>query len=158
MISEVRLTNAQRRWRIALLSVAIVGALVLRALRPEQIGHVWPFAMSCGAVTGLPCVFCGFTRAMHYLLNGDLGRALYFNWLAFPFTIGLLGVAGAVVREIVTATRVLQLQHVQMTRRRFATAAATMLALWAFNAWLAVTQHKTELLNPTGPLYALFVR
>ena len=35
---------------------------------------------------------------------------------------------------------------------------AALLALWSLQVYLAVSQHKTELLNPNGPLYALFVR
>jgi hypothetical protein len=34
----------------------------------------------------------------------------------------------------------------------------TLLSLWALQAYLAVSQHKSELLNPRGPLYALFVK
>jgi hypothetical protein len=35
---------------------------------------------------------------------------------------------------------------------------AVVFCLWALQVYLAVSQRKTELLNPRGPLYALFVK
>src|SRR5213078_4964678 len=59
--------------------------LILRWIDPVVAGRWLPFHTSCGAITGLPCIFCGMTRALHLLLNGDFSGAIYFNWLAVPF-------------------------------------------------------------------------
>src|SRR6266404_6851890 len=78
--------SSQRRVR-RLIAVAVLAAtlLLLRAIDPVAAGAWLPFHPSCGAVSGLPCIFCGMTRALHLLLNGDFIGAIYFNWLAFPF-------------------------------------------------------------------------
>jgi len=114
------------------------------------------------------------TRALHHLLNGELGRALYFNWLAFPFAAAALFIAAGLGAEIVTARRFLprtvtssagpdslcEARTVARRRsaRRWAVAVAVLFGLWLVQVSLAVAQHKQELLNPRGPLYALLVR
>src|SRR5204862_6419270 len=75
--------------RFAFIVSASAALLLLRCIDPVLAGSWLPFHPSCGAITGLPCIFCGMTRALHLLLNGDFTGAIYFNWLAFPF----LGVA-----------------------------------------------------------------
>jgi hypothetical protein len=45
-----------------------------------------------------------------------------------------------------------------MTRRRLTAFGLGVLLLWTLQVYLAVSQHKHELLNSRGPLYALFVR
>src|SRR5438876_3621992 len=71
--------------RFAFIVSASAALLLLRCIDPVVAGSWLLFHPSCGAITGLPCIFCGMTRALHLLLNGDFGGALYFNWLAFPF-------------------------------------------------------------------------
>jgi hypothetical protein len=46
----------------------------------------------------------------------------------------------------------------QLTRRGLTVFGLGLLLLWTLQTYLAVSQHKHELLNPRGPLYALFVR
>ena len=70
--------------RLALIMGATALLLTLRSVDPVSVGTWTPFPMSCGAVTGLPCIFCGMTRALHALLNGNVSGAIYFNWLVFP--------------------------------------------------------------------------
>src|SRR5205085_8570575 len=74
------------------IAVAALGTtlLLMRAIDPIIAGAWLPFHPSCGAITGLPCIFCGMTRALHFLLNGDFDRALYFNWLAFPLSAAII--------------------------------------------------------------------
>jgi hypothetical protein len=93
------------------------------------------------------------------LLNGDFGGALYFNWLAFPFLalIALLVVLFAI--EMAKRRRIVNWTAVTpITVRKLAIIGLTMCFLWALQVYLAVSQNKHELLNPRGPLYALFVR
>ena len=46
----------------------------------------------------------------------------------------------------------------RLTRFSFAGTLTTLLLLWFLQVYLAVSQHKAELLNPKGPLYSLVVR
>ena len=85
-----RLRPVGKRWR-ALYLVLLPGALFsLAFVQPGSLSHWSPFAVSCGAITGLPCIFCGTTRAIHQLLHGQFARVLYYNWLAFPILGGAL--------------------------------------------------------------------
>lgn len=118
-----------------------------------------PLHASCGAITGLPCIFCGMTRALHLLLNGDFGGALYFNWLAFPFLGAVVFLVAVCIIEIATRRVILSWNtNAPFTARKLTIIGLTLFALWMLQVYLAVSQHKHELLNPRGPLYALFVR
>jgi len=46
----------------------------------------------------------------------------------------------------------------QVTRWRLTVFGLSLLLLWTLQIYLAVSQHKYELLNARGPLYVLFVR
>lgn len=150
------LTLVATRWRVVYLIALAGGLLGLAFVPPETFPHSWIFPTSCGAVTGLPCIFCGTTRAVHYLLRGDLGRALYFNWLAYPLLFGALMLALTNLLELVCARNLLvRLPRLRLTRSSIGFLA---LGLWVLQVYLAVSQHKSELLNPDGPLYSLVVR
>lgn len=152
-----QLTPAERKWRV--LSLALI-PITLFALRIIPPGSLWlPFPTSCDAITGLPCIFCGTTRAMHHLLQGEFGRALYYNWLAFPLLAG----AGAAflfqLLELVKDRNLLVLfPRPRLTRRSLGATVTGFVVLWSLQVYFAVSQHKSELLNPNGPLYSLVVR
>ena len=151
--------SCRRAPRFAFIFCASAAFLLLRWVDPVVAGKWLPFHTSCGAITGLPCIFCGMTRGLHLLLNGDFTRALYFNWLAFPFLaliiffIALFGLEITKRRVIVNLSMVLP-----VTLRRLTVTGLFLLLLWTSQAYLAVSHHKHELLNPKGPLYVLFVR
>ena len=148
-------------WTIRLTFIlgATVTLFVLRVVDPVTAGSWIPLHTSCGAITGLPCIFCGMTRALHLLLNGDLGGALYFNWLAFPFLGALVFRVAVCVIEIANRRIILSWNTgAPFTARKLTIIGLTLFVLWTLQAYLAVSQHKHELLNPRGPLYALFVR
>src|SRR5438132_13575967 len=86
--------------RLAFILGATAVLLILRWMDPVIAGRWLPFHTSCGAITGLPCIFCGMTRALHLLLNGDFDGALYFNWLAFPFLGAVVFLVTVCVIEI----------------------------------------------------------
>jgi hypothetical protein len=153
---HAQLSTAQIRARTLVVGALCLTALPLRFVNPESASWL-PLRTSCGAVTGLPCIFCGTTRAMHLLLNGRFADALYFNWLAFPLGGVALVVAVLFSVEALLARRACRIE-MNLTRRSFAFGAGALIALWLFQAWLAVAFHKHELLNRVGPLYALFVR
>ena len=145
--------------RFAFIMSALATLLLLRWIDPVAAGSWLPFHPSCGAITGLPCIFCGMTRALHLLLNGNFVGAIYFNWLAFPFLGAVIFLIALFAIEI-ARRRVIWMSSVvlSMTRRRLAVFGLGVLLLWTLQAYLAVSQHKHELLNSRGPLYALFVR
>lgn len=151
-------TRRERLFRSAVLLVAVVGLLLLRAVNPEGLSII-PLTISCGAATGLPCLFCGMTRALHFVLNGDVGGALYFNWLALPLLALVAIITAASSAEVACGRRLFRWGGlVRFRGRSLAYVAATLCLLWSIQVYLAVTQHKRELLNPDGPLYHLFMR
>lgn len=98
------------------------------------------------------------TRALHCLLGGDFSRALYFNWIAFPVAAAALLVVAVSACELGLRRRVVRFTLFRVTPRVIAVSLAALLLVWSFQVWLAVWQHKTELLNPRGPLYPLLVK
>src|SRR6266404_4501705 len=141
--------SSQRRVR-RLIAVAVLAPtlLLLRAIDPVAAGAWLPFHPSCGAVSGLPCIFCGMTRALHLLLNGDFARALYFNWLAFPLVAGIICVSVLLTLEIALQRKLLDLHLVMpISSRQLAIILAMLTALWSVQAYLAVSQRKHEMMN-----------
>jgi len=133
--------------------------LILRWIDPVVAGSWLSFHTSCGVITGLPCIFCGMTRALHLLLNGDFQRAIYFNWLAIPFFAGVVFLIALFAIEMVKRRVIVNLSMLlRVTARRLTVLGLGLLSLWALQVYLAVSQHKHELLNPRRPLYSLFVR
>lgn len=151
--------NAYWTIRLTFILGAPVALFILRIVDPVAASRWVPLRTSCGAITGLPCIFCGMTRALHLLLNGDFGGALYFNWLAFPFLGAIVFLVAIFVVEI-SNRRIILTWHViaPLTAHKLTIIGLTLLMLWTVQAYLAVSQHKHELLNPRGPLYALLVR
>jgi len=132
---------------------------VLAMVQPGSLSHWFPFPTSCGAITGLPCIFCGTTRALHFLLQGEFGRALYYNWLAFPILVAAVVLYLLFAAELSLDRNLLaRLPRPHFRPRSLGVFLTGLVLLWVFQVYLAVSQHKTELLNPRGPLYSLIVR
>ena len=154
-----RLTREGFRWRFGCLIILPAMLLALALVPPGSLPRWLPFATSCGAITGLPCIFCGVTRALHHLLLGEFSRALYYNWLAYPLLAGAIALLFCNAFEVVLGRNLLaQLPRPRFTPARLRVAAAGFLLLWCFQVYLAVSGHKAELLNSHGPLYSLVVR
>ena len=156
-----RQDDDRAHWPIRLIFVLVATAalFVLHFVDPVMAESWVPLHTSCGAITGLPCIFCGMTRALHLLLNGDFGGALYFNWLAFPFLGAVVFLVAVCIIEIATRRVILNWNtNAPFTARKLTIIGLTLFMLWTLQAYLAVSQHKHELLNPRGPLYVLFVR
>ena len=153
-----RLTGPEIHWRFSCLALLPVLLLTLGLVGPESLPKWFPFAISCGAITGLPCIFCGMTRAVYYLLHGEFGRALYYNWLAFPFIASAIAIFAVHLMELILDRKLLsRMPSIHLTRASLAATALGFVLLWCLQVYLAVSQHKTELLNPNGPLYSLVV-
>lgn len=153
----IPLSPNEQRTRAAALVVLPAALWLLRSLPPGGLPPLIPWQTSCGAITGLPCIFCGMTRALQFLLNGNIARAIYFNWLAIP-----LVAAGALFCLLwaveLCLSRRLQLPRMPLTRSTVTGAFVGLVLLWSLQVYLAVSLHKHELLNPAGPLYSLVVR
>ncbi len=159
MKTPTALTPVALRTRALYLLLLPVALFALAAIRPGSLPAWFPFATSCGAVTGLPCIFCGVTRAMYHLLHGEFARALYYNWLSYPLLAGAAALYLIHTCELLSARNLLALvPRPHLTRRTASALAAGFLLLWGFQVYLAVSQHKSELLNPHGPLYSLVAR
>jgi hypothetical protein len=151
------LTRQQCAGRSFAILAIVVALFLLRTFDPE-IAEWLPFRTSCGAVTGMPCIFCGMTRALHLLLNGQFSRALYFNWLAFPFLAAIGLVIALLAIEIVRRRRILSIDALPATPGRLTMIGLGLVVLWMLQVFLAVSQQKHELVNPRGPLYRLLVK
>ena len=144
--------------RFAFVVSASAALLLLRFIDPVVAGSWLPFHPSCGAITGLPCIFCGMTRAVHLLLRGDFTGTIYFNWLAFPFLGAIISLLALFAIEIAKRRVIWRLTMIlRVTRLRLTVGGLSLLLLWTLQTYLAVSQHKHELLNPHGPLYPVFV-
>jgi hypothetical protein len=97
------------------------------------------------------------TRGVYYLLHGEFGRALYYNWLVFPFLASAVAIFGIHLLELILDRELFPLPSIRLTRTSCAAMALGFVLLWCLQVYLAVSQHKTELLNPNGPLYSLIV-
>jgi hypothetical protein len=160
-IIETTRRNIPRHLVVRLASIlgATAVLLTLRWIDPVVAGRRLPFHTSCGAITGLPCIFCGMTRALHLLLNGDFSGAIYFNWLAFPFLAAAVFLVALFVVEVTKRRVIVNLSMIlTVTFGRLTVIGLCLFLLWTVQAYLVVSQHKHELLNPRGPLYSLFVR
>lgn len=156
--SSFGLTPPESRARLLAICGIVAALLVLRAVDPHAMSWL-AIGRSCGAITGLPCIFCGTTRALHYLLNGDFAGALYFNWLSFPITFTVLVILLLFALEAVLDRRMLKIPFAfRLTPQRVAAAVSGITALWLFQVALAVGLQKRELFNPAGFLYAFLVR
>ena len=154
-----KLSPNEKRTRCLALALLPIGALLPLAVPPTGLPAWLPFSTSCGAITGLPCIFCGMTRALHFLFQGDFDRALYFNWLAFPAVAALGALIVIMLAEIVSGQNLLaRLPRPHLNRRSLSGFLAGLFLLWGLQIYLAVSQRKHELLNPAGPLYSLVVR
>lgn len=140
------------------LGVALSMILVLAALaflRSER--RVTLPALPCAfhAISGLPCLFCGGTRATGAILDGNPGAALRLNALAFP-ALALL--AMTLVALLVEAASGRPLAPWEAFLRRLNRLAPILivsgLAWWLFHIYSALRTPKPELVNFRNPIAA----
>jgi|GEM_PF-502879 len=142
------------RWLRLGLAVSILLVLGFVALPPT--GSHSPF-LKCGfhAASGLPCVFCGGTRAARAILHGDLHAALYLNALAFPALAIVAGTFVVLLAEA-AAGRPLALRETLLRHLDRVVPALLFLALawWVFHIYDALLTPKPELVNFGNPIAA----
>ena len=62
--------------------IAIIGLVLVKNFNPEEESFFIPCMFH--KVTGLKCPGCGMTRAMHYLVNGNIKKAVWYNLMIIP--------------------------------------------------------------------------
>ena len=146
--------SAEGRW----LRVGLAAAILLAAgiLAFPGAGTIRPF-LPCGfrAITGLPCLFCGGTRAMCAILHGNPRGALYLNALAFPALAFAAAVFFALLIEAAAGRPLARREFFLRCLNRFAPALILLaLGWWIFHLVLALTTPKPELVDFRNPLAA----
>jgi hypothetical protein len=144
------LTRRERFFRVA--AVALLGIfLAIFAAFPR----LNPFSF-CGfnVLTGLPCPFCGGTRAARALLRGDWATALYLN----PLAIGLFAFALAFVLitilEAALGRALADWNHLwdRSYRRILIVFLAGVLIWWPIHLSSALRKPKPELVDLHNPV------
>ncbi|HEY5769200.1 MAG TPA: DUF2752 domain-containing protein [Terrimicrobium sp.] len=144
----------QRKSRASAAAI-IVAALVGAALLPLGAPPEFPGLPRCllKGATGLPCPFCGGTRAAQALLRGDLSRSLYFNVAALPAVLAFVTAALVLGWE---AMRGRALGDWDALMRRVRTLlpilAALLCAYWLVHLGSALRSRKSELVDLRNPI------
>lgn len=148
--------GAERRWLRFGLAAAILVFAGLLALSSPGDGPGRPF-FPCGfhAISGLPCLFCGGTRAVRAILHGNLRSALYLNAIAFP-ALALVALTFVVLLAEAASGRSLApgeafFRHLN----RFAPVLILpALAWWMLHIYFALMTPKPELVDFQKPVAA----
>lgn len=70
---------------ITLLVIAIIGVILVKIYNPEEESFFIPCMLY--KLTGIKCPGCGMTRSVHYLVNGNVKQALWYNLMLIPIII-----------------------------------------------------------------------
>lgn len=147
------LTPRQRLLRVVLLAcVALAACLpLLKNLLPSIP------SVPCGfkAFTGLPCLFCGGTRAASAALHGDFEYSLYLNALSIPVLVALTLLASLSAWEVLRGR---QIAHWHLISRLcikiLPLVLVLLLAWWSLHMVSALRTPKPELVDPDNPIAA----
>ena len=147
---------ASARWlRVGLAAGGLLFFAALACVGRIPVANAHPMPCAFRAVSGLPCLFCGGTRAARAIIAGDCARATYLNPLAFP---ALLAAGGAIVVLAIEAAAGIKLwnpERVFPKNRWFAWAVLLLaLAWWVFHVGAALAKPKPELVDLKKPLAA----
>lgn len=113
---------------------------------------MWPLPDFHNTI-GLPCLLCGGTRAMHFILHGEFQQALYYNWLAFPAL--LVAAILALVMCLEVARQRVLLPIIRFNTSRVVVLVLVLASLWAQHVYDALSSPKPELLNQRGLFFRL---
>lgn len=70
---------------ITLLVIAMIGVILVKIYNPEEESFFIPCMLY--KLTGIKCPGCGMTRSVHYLVNGNLEQAIWYNLMLIPIII-----------------------------------------------------------------------
>lgn len=147
------LSREERQSR-ALLAAGIGGAyvfaLVLPLLPRLPVGS-WSFC-AFHKLTGLPCPFCGGTRATRSLLHGDWHQAIYLNPLAIVVLV--LGIVFVLLwtMEAIRGRELFRRPGKAPAVRTFQALAVATVAWWGWHIYDAVRTPKPELVDFGNPV------
>ena len=84
--------NKQKRKSLIIITIvgiiALFGVFLVKIYNPEQESFFIPCMFY--KTTGLKCPGCGMTRAVHYLVNGNIEKAIWYNLMIVPGSFVLL--------------------------------------------------------------------
>jgi len=158
--SERALPRDQRRIRLAVAGVIALGFafLAFRSLSVPGTSSASPLptpGLPCGlhALTGLPCPFCGGTRAASAILVGDFERAIYLNPLAIPSVAIAAFLAVSLFLEAVFGIRIVPWDKLGRAIFRYAPLWLVLaMAWWIPHLAMALGKPKPELVNLGNPV------
>lgn len=81
-----------KKYIIVVISVLVLTLILIMYYNYEESDSGWSVQCGLYQATGLYCPGCGGQRALHYLLHGQIGKALRYNLLfvaGIPFFIYL---------------------------------------------------------------------
>jgi hypothetical protein len=142
------LTSSQRLLRVVLIACAALAVClpVLKDLLPS---------LPCGfkGLTGLPCLFCGGTRAATAALHGDFEYSLYLNALSIPVLAAIMLLASVCAWEILRGRPIAQWQTISRPCIKFLPLVLVLLlAWWSLHMVSALRTPKPELVDPDKPI------
>lgn len=95
--------NKKKRNSIILISILVVialfGIILVKNNNPEEESFFIPCIFY--KLTGLKCAGCGMTRAMHHLVNGRIGKAIWYNLMIVPGVFILIYSSYGYIRYII---------------------------------------------------------
>lgn len=68
-----------------LLLIATIGIVLVKVYNPEEESFFIPCMLY--KLTGIKCPGCGMTRSIHYLVNGNIKQAIWYNLMLIPIII-----------------------------------------------------------------------
>ncbi len=151
-VPALPLSSSQKQTR--LFGILLILSFLTYAffLNPDWRSPAWAFPDFLNVV-GIPCLFCGGTRATHFILHGDFQRALYFNWIAFPALA--VAVLLLIVMSLEVTRRRALLPAVRLGMSQWVVLSTAAAFLWGHHVYDALYSPKPELLNQQGLLFRL---
>lgn len=67
---------------ISLFIIAVIGIILVKVYNPEEESFFIPCMLY--KLTGIKCPGCGMTRSVHYLVNGNIKQAIWYNLMLIP--------------------------------------------------------------------------
>lgn len=148
----LRLDQRKFRATAAALIVAMLAGAAVLPLAPQSRFSGLP-ACVLKSATGLPCPFCGGTRATQALLRGDLARALYLNAAALPAVVTFVTAALVLGWEAMRGRAVGDWDtFVRRLRSLLPIMAALLCIYWLVHLMNALRGPKSELVDLENPI------
>lgn len=146
-VPALPLSSSQKQARLVGI-LLILGFLTYAFfLNPDWRSPSWAFPDLLNVV-GIPCLFCGGTRATHFILHGEFQRALYFNWIAFPALAAAVSLVLVMSLEIGRCRALLP--SVRLRKSQWMTLGVLAALMWGHHVYDALYSPKPELLNREG--------